>query len=203
MSEQVASPPAPQTEQPGPGPEQSGSAATPGQPGADGAEGPEPARADEPAADHGDEPADHGDEPAADDAGEPVGSGARVAAVLGIVAVVVALLVVAGLKFGVGRAVDELLHPDRVGTAKAGDCLTELPEVTGGQERSVRDVAVVTCASGDAVYKVAGRVEDQTEAQARSGKACERYLTPTQDAYVFYSIEPGRTGYLLCLTRKA
>ncbi|SCG42160.1 hypothetical protein GA0070560_103255 [Micromonospora halophytica] len=125
-----------------------------------------------------------------------------VAKILTVVAAVVGVLVVAGLKFGAGAALADLLRPDPVAGAKAGDCLTDLPQVSGTEERTVRDVAVVDCGSADAAYTVAGRVTDQTQEQARSGRACEPFVKPGEDGYVFYNIAPGETGYLLCLTRR-
>ncbi|MEV4488841.1 hypothetical protein AB0K04_01845 [Micromonospora coxensis] len=125
-----------------------------------------------------------------------------VAKLLTVVAAVVGVLVVAGLKFGAGAALADLLRPDPVADAKAGDCLTELPQVSGTEERTVRDVAVVDCGSADAAYTVAGRVGDQTQEQARSGRACEQFVRPDEDGYVFYNIAPGEKGYLLCLTRR-
>ncbi|MGW4497124.1 LppU/SCO3897 family protein [Micromonospora sp. NPDC004336] len=122
---------------------------------------------------------------------------------LGIVGAVVAFLVVAGLKFGVGSAIGNFLNKDETADAKVGDCIAELPEVTGTKEEKVDGAKVVQCTSTDAVYNVVGRVDGQTEAQARTGEACEQYIKEDQDGYVFYSIEPGKKGYLLCLTKKA
>ncbi|TDC69178.1 porin [Micromonospora sp. KC606] len=121
---------------------------------------------------------------------------------LAIVAVVVGLLVAAALKFGAAEALADLLQPDPVQRARAGDCLTELPQVSGMEERTVRDVAVVDCGTAEAAYTVVGRVPDQTQEQARSGKACEQFVAPGQDGYVFYNIASGERGYLLCLTKK-
>lgn len=132
---------------------------------------------------------------------EPKGGGAKKA--LGIVGAIVAFLVIAALKFGVASAIGNLLNPDETAEAKAGDCIAELPEVTGTQEKSVSDAKVVTCTSTEAVYNVVGRVEEQTEAQAKTGKACEQYIKEGEDGYVFYNIAPGGKGYLLCLTKKA
>ncbi|MFG3703858.1 hypothetical protein ACGF7U_03850 [Micromonospora sp. NPDC047670] len=122
---------------------------------------------------------------------------------LGIVGAIVAFLVIAGLKFGVGSAIGNFLDKDETADAKVGDCIAELPEVTGTKEEKVDGAKVVECTSTDAVYNVVGRVDGQTETQARSGEACEQYIKEDQDGYVFYSIEPGKKGYLLCLTKKA
>ncbi|MCM0675902.1 hypothetical protein NCC78_14560 [Micromonospora phytophila] len=122
---------------------------------------------------------------------------------LGIVGAIVVFLVIVGLKFGIGTAIGNFLNKDETAEAKAGDCIAELPEVTGTQEEEVDGAKVVECTSTDAAYNVVGRVDGQTEAQAKSGEACEQYIKEGQDGYVFYSIEPGKTGYLLCLTKKA
>ncbi|MEV0805113.1 hypothetical protein [Micromonospora sp. NPDC050200] len=129
------------------------------------------------------------------------GSGGRKA--LGIIAAVGVFLVVAGLKFGLGTAIGKFLNSDETAEARAGDCIAELPEVTGTEERSVSSAEVVKCTSTEAVYTVVGRVEDQTEAQAKTGQGCEQYIKPGEDGYVFYNIAPGGKGYLLCLTKKA
>ncbi|MEH0819000.1 MULTISPECIES: LppU/SCO3897 family protein [unclassified Micromonospora] len=128
------------------------------------------------------------------------GSGGRALAVIGAVGV---FLVVAGLKFGLGTAIGTFFNKDETAEAKAGDCIAELPTVTGTEQRSVSGAEVVKCTSTEAVYTVVGRVEDQTEAQAKTGQACEPYIKPDQDGYLFYNIAPGGKGYLLCLTRKA
>ncbi|MEU7998759.1 hypothetical protein AB0B83_25985 [Micromonospora sp. NPDC049060] len=123
--------------------------------------------------------------------------------VLGIVGAIVVFLVVAGLKFGIGSAIGNFFNKDETAEAKVGDCIAELPEVTGTKEEKVDGAKVVECTSTDAVYNVVGRVDGQTQAQARSGEACGQYIKEGEKGYVYYSIEPGKTGYLLCLTKKA
>ncbi|MEU4776852.1 hypothetical protein [Micromonospora sp. NPDC023633] len=122
---------------------------------------------------------------------------------LGIVGAIVVFLVVAGLKFGIGSAIGNFFNKDETAEAKVGDCIAELPEVTGTKEEEVDGAKVVECTSTDAIYNVVGRVDGQTQAQARSGEACGQYIKEGQEGYVYYSIEPGKTGYLLCLTKKA
>ncbi|MGN9808014.1 LppU/SCO3897 family protein [Micromonospora sp. BQ11] len=122
---------------------------------------------------------------------------------LGIVGAIVAFLVIAGLKFGLGTAIGNVLNKDETAEAKAGDCIAELPEVTGPEQEEVDGAKVVDCTSTDAAFTVVGRADGQTAAQAGTGEACERYFTEGQDGYVFSSVEPGKTGYVLCLTKKA
>lgn len=124
-------------------------------------------------------------------------SGAKKA--LGIVGAIVVALVVIGLKFGVGS----FLNQDETADAKAGDCIAELPEVTGTEQEEVDGAKIVECTSTDAAYTVVGRVDGQTEAQARTGEACDQFFKEGEEGYVFSAIEPGKTGYLLCLTKKA
>ncbi|MFI1192113.1 hypothetical protein ACH4T9_02365 [Micromonospora sp. NPDC020750] len=123
--------------------------------------------------------------------------------VLGVVGVLLAVGVVAALKFGVGSAVATAFDKDGTADAKTGDCLAELPDVAEGERKDASGAEVVACTSSQAAYTVVGRVNGQTEAQARTGKACEPFLQPGQEGYFFYNIKPGSTGYLLCLTRKA
>ncbi|MFI7075980.1 hypothetical protein ACIBO1_01640 [Micromonospora sp. NPDC049903] len=118
---------------------------------------------------------------------------------IGIVGALVVFAVITGLKFGLASLFDS----DKTAEAKSGDCIAELPETIGEQETEVSGAKVVACTDTDAAYNVVGRVDDQTEAQARTGEACEPYFKEGEDGYVFYSVKPGATGYLLCLTRKA
>ncbi|SCE79683.1 hypothetical protein GA0070607_1698 [Micromonospora coriariae] len=122
---------------------------------------------------------------------------------LGIIGAILVFVVIAGLKFGVASAIGNFLNKDETADAKAGDCIAELPEVTGTEEEEVDGAKVVECTSTDAAYNVVGRVDGQTEAQAKAGTACDEFLKEGEEGYVFYSIEPGKTGYLLCLTKKA
>ncbi|MEU4396924.1 hypothetical protein ACIQH6_08250 [Micromonospora orduensis] len=124
-------------------------------------------------------------------------SGAKKA--LGIIGAIVVVLVIAGLKFGVAS----YLNKDETADAKAGDCIAELPEVTGTKEEEVDGAKVVSCTSTEAAYNVVGRVDDQTEAQAKASTSCDQFLKEGDEGYVFYNIEPGKTGYVLCLTKKA
>ncbi|GAB3945711.1 hypothetical protein GCM10027614_37950 [Micromonospora vulcania] len=123
--------------------------------------------------------------------------------VLKVVGAIVVIVVIAGLKFGLASAIGNFLNKDETADAKVGDCIAELPEVSGTKEEEANDAKVVECTSTDAAYNVVGRVDGQTEAQAKAGTACDQYLKEGEEGYLFYSIEPGKTGYLLCLTKKA
>ncbi|WP_410809781.1 hypothetical protein [Micromonospora sp. 067-2] len=128
-------------------------------------------------------------------------SGAKKA--LGIIGAIVVFLVIAGLKFGIGSAIGNYLNKDETADAKAGDCIAEMPEITGNEEEKVDGAKVVECTSTDAAYNVIGRLDGQTEAQAKATTACDQFLKEGEEGYAFYSIKPGKTGYLLCLTKKA
>lgn len=119
--------------------------------------------------------------------------------VLGIVAIIVVALVVGGLKFGLRSWLDR----DKTAEAKVGDCVAKLPEVGTGEQKEAPEAKVVDCTSTDAAYKVAGRVENQTEASAKTNDDCRQYVKDDGDYYVYSSIKSGGTGYLLCLTPKA
>ncbi|ABP53374.1 LppU/SCO3897 family protein [Salinispora tropica] len=127
---------------------------------------------------------------------EPVRKSGR-KKVLGIVGAIVAFLVIAGLKFGIGTV---LSGTDETAEAKAGDCIAELPTTIGDELEEVDGGKVVDCASAEATYKVVGRADDQTEEQAASGEACDQFFQENEEYYVFSNVMPGKTGYLLCLT---
>ena len=95
---------------------------------------------------------------------------------LGIVGAILAVVVVAGLKFGVASAIGNYFNKDETADAKAGDCIAELPEVTGTEQEKVDGAKVVECTSTDAAYNVVGRVDGQSEAQAKAGTACDPVL---------------------------
>ncbi|MCZ7376855.1 LppU/SCO3897 family protein [Micromonospora sp. WMMC250] len=122
---------------------------------------------------------------------------------LGIIGAILAVVVIAGLKFGIASAIGNYFNKDETADAKVGDCIAELPEVTGTQQEEVDGAKVVSCTSTDAAYTVVGRVNDQSQAQAQAGTACDQFFKEGEEGYVFSSIEPGKTGYVLCLTKKA
>ncbi|MCX5118737.1 hypothetical protein OG992_16265 [Micromonospora sp. NBC_00362] len=183
MPEQVAPPPAPDAATPEPAVE-TPQAAEP-QP----ATQPQPATEPSPAA----EP-----QPAAEPKAEK--SGAKKA--IGIVGAILVVVVIAGLKFGVASAIGNYFNKDETAAAKTGDCIAELPEVTGTEQEEVDGAKVVECTSTDAAYSVVGRVDGQSEAQAKADTTCTQFFKEGQEGYIYSSIKPGKTGYVLCLTKK-
>ena len=101
-------------------------------------------------------------------------SGAKKA--LGIIGAILAVVVIAGLKFGAASAIGNFFNKDETADAKAGDCIAELPEVTGTEQEEVDGAKVVECTSTDAAYNVVGRVDGQTEAQAKADTTCDAVL---------------------------
>ncbi|MFI6268261.1 LppU/SCO3897 family protein [Micromonospora zamorensis] len=122
---------------------------------------------------------------------------------LGIVGAILAIVVVAGLKFGLVSAIGGYFNKDETADAKAGDCIADLPEVTGTKQEKADGAKVVECTSTDAAYTVVGRVNDQSEAQAKAGTACDSFFQNDEEGYIFSGIERGKSGYVLCLTKKA
>ncbi|MEU4569300.1 hypothetical protein [Micromonospora sp. NPDC023956] len=160
---------------------------------------PQPAADSEPTAA---EPADDSEPIAAEPADEagPGGRGGhpllRVLVTLGAVAVLVGVLVVVGLRYDVaGR----LLNPDRTADARVGDCLAPLPDVAQGGQRRTAEAREVACSSPDAAYNVVGRVDGQRREQVGDGSQCEPFVAVGATYYIYSSIPPGGTGYLLCL----
>ncbi|MEU4527631.1 hypothetical protein AB0F49_05325 [Micromonospora ureilytica] len=121
---------------------------------------------------------------------------------LGIIGAILAIVVIAGLKFGVASTIGNFFNKDETADAKTGDCIAELPEVTGTEQEEVDGAKVVECTSTDAAYNVVGRVDGQSEAQAKADTTCTQYFKEGEEGYIFSSIEPGKTGYVLCLTKK-
>jgi hypothetical protein len=94
------------------------------------------------------------------------------------IAAIIVLAVIAGIGWFIGQS-----SPDR---AVVGDCVKQ----TGDNS-----VKVVDCGSGDAQYKVVGRVEDKSAISA-SLSAC-REFKDTDKTY-WYG-EQGKNGTVLCL----
>ncbi|WP_433316028.1 LppU/SCO3897 family protein [Micromonospora sp. CA-269861] len=202
MPEQVAPPPAPDAATPEPAVETPQAAAPqppaqPQQPSAEqqpAAETPSPAEPQPPAET---QPAAETPSPAEPKAEKSGGKKA-----LGIVGAILAVVVIAGLKFGVASAIGNYFNKDETADAKTGDCIAELPEVTGSEQEEVDGAKVVECTSTDAAYNVVGRVDGQSEAQAKADTTCTQFFKEGEEGYIFSSIEPGKTGYVLCLTKK-
>lgn len=96
------------------------------------------------------------------------GIGKWIAAVVGVIIVVA---IVAVVRFGIGE-ITAFLTGDTT-KAKVGDCITE--------SQDANDMKIVDCTKPEAAYKVAGVVDDKTQAEAET--SCEPY--PTAESYLF------------------
>ncbi|MEU1744568.1 LppU/SCO3897 family protein [Micromonospora arida] len=197
MPEQVAPPPAPDAATPEPAVETPQAAAP--QPAAPQQQPQTPEQ--QPAAE---QPQTPEQQPASEQqpAAEPKAEKSGAKKAIGIVGAVLAVVVIAGLKFGVASAIGNYFNKDETAAAKTGDCIAELPEITGTEQEEVDGAKVVECTSTDAAYSVVGRVDGQSEAQAKADTTCTQFFKEGEEGYVFSSIEPGKTGYVLCLTKK-
>jgi hypothetical protein len=117
----------------------------------------------------------------------------NVVKIVGVVGAIVLALCIAGGAF----AVRNILNSDNAKQAQTGDCIGNVPEVAEGQNKEANDAKVVDCASSDALYKVEGRLEDKTEAQAKEDSVCAAF--PKADSW-YMAIPPGGKGYVLCLS---
>lgn len=83
-------------------------------------------------------------------------------------------------------------------TAKAavGSCLASLPSVEEGQDKEATGTRIVDCSDAAATHRVEGRLNNQTEEQARQSDECKDFPEAT---FSYRAIPAGRTGYVLCL----
>jgi hypothetical protein len=104
--------------------------------------------------------------------------GRRVVALV-VLAVVVIGIVIAALSAG-GSSTD---------SAAVGDCVTK---------PNNDNLKVVACGSGDAALKVAGKVENKTQAEVslNSAAICKAFPTATN---AYWKGKIGKPGYVLCL----
>ena len=100
--------------------------------------------------------------------------------ILSIVAGLAVLAVIAGI--------GAYLNRDAANKAKVGDCVS--------QEGS-DDLKVVECGSSDADFKVVGRVEDKTQAEAGIS-ACGPFVEQGAEQ-AYWEGERGKKGLVLCL----
>jgi hypothetical protein len=105
----------------------------------------------------------------------------------GLVRVVVTLVVIGAIAAG-----GWWFTRDNAVNAQVGDCLAG----TTPEELNADKLKKVDCTQSDAGFKVVERVENKTEAEANS--ACTE---STEDRWVFWSGESGKSGTVLCLAR--
>ncbi|MGH3715814.1 MAG: LppU/SCO3897 family protein [Micromonosporaceae bacterium] len=104
---------------------------------------------------------------------KPAGKGKLIKVLVGVGIVVAAL------------AVLFFVLKDDPGTAKVGDCIAGT---------NAEDVTVVDCGSGEAEWKVVGKVDGKTEAEMQT--ACGEFPDAEQ---AFWQGEKGGKGFVLCM----
>ena len=109
-------------------------------------------------------------------------------------------LIVLVLLAAIGVLVYLRLYADPTKNAAAGNCLADLPVVAVGEDKEVTRVRVVDCADAAATHVVEGRIDNRTEAEAKSAEACKAYPDST---FIYRAVPPGGTGYVLCLKELA
>ena len=112
----------------------------------------------------------------------------------GVVAVVIAICIAGAVYVAKG-----VLFGDDTKEAQAGDCIGNLPgDVAAGEDKEANDAKVVACTDAAARYKVEGRLENKTEADATSDEICAAY---SGAEYVYRAIDDSSgKGYVLCLS---
>jgi hypothetical protein len=104
--------------------------------------------------------------------------------------------VVVLLLAAIGYLVYQRFYADPTKNAVAGDCLADLPIVTGDEDHEVGAGRIVPCTDPAATYVVEGRLDRLTEDQASNSTICQAY----ENAKFAYRVVPrGGTGYVLCL----
>jgi hypothetical protein len=122
---------------------------------------------------------------------EPQKKGGGVAKwIISIIGVIVVIVIVAIVRFGLSE-IKAFISGDTT-KAKVGDCIT--------QSDNANDMKIVDCTKPEAAFKVAGVVDDKTQAEAET--SCEPF--PTAESYLFQwegSNTPTDTtkGQVLCL----
>ena len=109
----------------------------------------------------------------------------------------VGAIVLATCIAGAAYLVRNGLNSDNTKQAQAGDCIGNLPDVAQGEDKAANGAKVVDCTGSDALYKVEGRLEGKTEAQAKEETVCDAF--PAADSW-YRAIPSGGTGYVLCLS---
>ena len=105
-----------------------------------------------------------------------------------------------GLIAAIGVLVYLRLYADPTKNAIAGNCLADLPTVAVGEDREVSNVRVVDCGDAAATHVVEARIDNKTEAEAKSASVCEAYPRST---FIYRAVPQGGTGYVLCLRELA
>jgi len=115
--------------------------------------------------------------------------------IIGIVGVVVVAICVAAGFF----VLRNVLNSDSTKQAQQGNCIANLPDVGEGEDKEANNAKVVDCNDAAAAYKVEGRLENKTEAEAKDAAICDAYPAAQ---FVFRAIDANSgKGYVLCLSQ--
>ena len=115
--------------------------------------------------------------------------------ILGIVAAILVVVCVGGI-FAVKNFMSS---SDPTKEAKAGTCIGNLPAVGAGEDKEAPNATVVDCGDANAAYKVEGRVDNVTEAQATAQTVCDAF---TNTEFQYRAIDSKtKVGYVLCLSQ--
>jgi hypothetical protein len=111
----------------------------------------------------------------------------------GAAAVIVAICVAAGI-----FVVKGFLNDDATKEAQTGNCIANLPDVAEGEDKEAPNAEVVDCTDAKAAYKVEGRKDNLTEAEATADSVCDAFSA----AVASYRAIDSKTnkGYVLCLS---
>jgi hypothetical protein len=108
-----------------------------------------------------------------------------------IIAVIVLILLAV-----VGVLLYQKVYADPTKDAVAGTCLADLPIVAVGEDKEATKARIVECTDSAATHQVEARVNNQTEAQAKSPDVCKDFPDST---FIYRAVPGGGTGYVLCL----
>jgi hypothetical protein len=114
--------------------------------------------------------------------------------IVGVVGAVIVALLIAGI---VVLAKNALSGTDTK-QAQVGTCIGNLPDVAAGENKAANNAKVLDCTDANAAYKVEGRLENKTQAEAKADDACMAYANAE---YTYSAIAPGGKGYVLCLSK--
>jgi hypothetical protein len=112
---------------------------------------------------------------------------------LSIIGVIVAVIIVAAIRFGFSS------DQDKAKQAKVGDCVAAQGKVPTQEGKTTQaDAEIVDCTSAKAAYTVVGRIDGETDTNSKS---CDKFFTDQKADYFVYS-STSDSGYLLCLQAK-
>ena len=119
------------------------------------------------------------------------GGGSKVKIILAIVGAVLLLCCIGG----VALAVQGNIFGSSASSADVGDCLSGKSIDQSSDKFQEADLEVVKCSDGDAKYKVVGKVENKTQAEA-TDEVCRPF---TGAELIYWEGRANEKGTVLCL----